>query len=297
VERHPKRWTRLTWDDADVTATKPKTYRTHFLRNDMYAFELTRAKSVADATAALAKSGGKPLAGGQSLVGAMKLRLAQPGTLVDLSAIPELRGIKTDGGALAIGAMTRHAEVAASATVKSAIPSLCALAAGIGDRQVRNLGTIGGSLANNDPAADWPAAVLGLGATVVTSRRKIAADDFFKGMYETALGADEIITAVSFPVPKKAGYAKFPNPASRFALVGVFVADTGNGVRVAITGAAPSVFRSDALEKALGGSFTSAAAKGVKIDPQGLTGDLHGSPEYRAHLIAVMAARAVSAAG
>jgi aerobic carbon-monoxide dehydrogenase medium subunit len=263
----------------------------------MYAFELTRAKSVAEAAAALAKSGGRALAGGQSLIGAMKLRLAQPGTLVDLSGIAELRGIKKEGDAIVIGAMTKHAEVAASETVKGAIPALCALAQGIGDRQVRNMGTLGGSIANNDPAADWPAAVLGLGATLQTNKRKIAADDFFKGMYETALAGDELITAVSFPIPKKAGYAKFPNPASRFALVGVFVAQTASGVRVAVTGAAPSVFRSKPLEDALAKSFTIEAARAVKLDAKGLNGDLHGSPEYRAHLIAVMASRAVAAAG
>jgi aerobic carbon-monoxide dehydrogenase medium subunit len=263
----------------------------------MYPFELTRAKSVAEATAALAKSGGKALAGGMSLVGAMKLRLAQPGTLVDLSGIAELKGIRKEGDALVIGAMTRHAEVAESAAVKSAIPVLAIVAHGIGDRQVRNRGTIGGALANNDPAADWPAAVLGLGATVLTNKRKIAADDFFKGMYETALAGDEVITAVSFPVPKKAAYCKFPNPASRFALVGVFVAQSGTGVRVAVTGAAPGVFRAPALEQALTKSFTTGAAKGVKIDAKGLSGDLHASPEYRAHLIPVLAGRAVEAAG
>jgi len=263
----------------------------------MYAFELTRAKSVADAAAALAKSGGRALAGGQSLIGAMKLRLAQPGTLVDLSGVAEMKGIRKEGDAVVIGAMTRHSEVATSAAVKGAIPALGALAHAIGDRQVRNMGTIGGSLANNDPAADWPAAVLGLGATVNTNKRKIAADDFFKGMFETALAADELIVAVSFPVPKKAAYAKFPNPASRFALVGVFVAQTAGGVRVAVTGAAPSVFRSKPIEDALGKSFTADAAKAVKVGAKGLNGDLHGSPEYRAHLISVMAARAVAAAG
>lgn len=263
----------------------------------MYAFELTRAKTVAEAAAALAKSGGRALAGGQSLVGAMKLRLAQPGTLVDLSGISELRGIRKDGDALVIGAMAKHAEVATSATVKDAIPALASLAHGIGDRQVRNMGTLGGSIAHNDPAADWPAAVLGLGATVHTNKRKIAADDFFKGMYETALAGDEIITAVSFPIPKKAGYAKFPNPASRFALTGVFVAQTASGVRVAVTGAAPAVFRSRPLEDALGKSWTVEAARAVKVDSKGLSNDLHGSPEYRAHLVAVMAARAVAAAG
>ena len=263
----------------------------------MYAFELTRAKTVADAAAALAKSGGKALAGGQSLIGAMKLRLAQPGTLVDLSGVAEMKGIRKEGDAIVIGAMTRHSEVAASAAVKAAIPALASLAHAIGDRQVRNMGTMGGSLAHNDPAADWPAAVLGLGATVQTNKRKIAADDFFKSMFETALAADELIVAVSFPVPKKAAYAKFPNPASRFALVGVFVAQTGSGVRVAVTGAGASVHRSKALEDALGKSFSADAAKGVKIDAKGLNGDLHGSPEYRAHLVAVMASRAVAAAG
>ena len=263
----------------------------------MYAFELTRAKTVAEAAAALAKSGGKALAGGQSLIGAMKLRLAQPGTLVDLSGIAELKGIKKEGDAIVIGAMTRHAEVAASAVVKSALPALAALVEGIGDRQVRNMGTLGGSLANNDPAACYPAAVLALGATVHTNKRKIGADDFFKGMFETALAEGELITAVSFPIPEKAAYVKFPNPASRFALVGVFVAKTGRGVRVAVTGAAAAVFRAKALEDALGKSFTADAAKAVKMSATGMNADLHGSPEYRAHLISVVAARAVAAAG
>ncbi|NDP43105.1 MAG: xanthine dehydrogenase family protein subunit M [Aromatoleum sp.] len=263
----------------------------------MYAFELTRAKTVAEAAAALAKSGGKALAGGQSLIGAMKLRLAQPGTLVDLSGIAELKGIKKEGDAIVIGAMTRHADVAASAVVKAALPALAALAEGIGDRQVRNMGTLGGSLANNDPAACYPAAVLALGATVHTNKRKIGADEFFRGMFETALADDELITAVSFPIPEKAAYVKFKNPASRFALVGVFVAKTSRGVRVAVTGAASAVFRAKALEDALGKSFTADAAKSVKMSATGMNADLHGSPEYRAHLISVVAARAVAAAG
>ena len=263
----------------------------------MYAFELHQAKSVADAAALLAKTGGKALAGGQSLVAAMKLRLAQPGHVVDLSGLAELKGIRREGDHVSIGAMTRHAEVASSDVVKGAIPALAALAEGIGDRQVRNMGTLGGSLANNDPAADWPAGVLGLGATVVTNKRKIAADDFFKGMYETALAADEIIVSVSFPVPKKAAYAKFPNPASRFALVGVFAAQTGSGVRVAVTGAASSVFRCKPVEDALAKSWTAAAAKAVKVSATDLNSDLHGSPAYRAYLVSVMAARAVEAAG
>lgn len=264
----------------------------------MYAVEFQKAKSAADASALLAKSGGKALAGGQSLIAAMKLRLAQPGTLVDLAGIAELRGIRVDGSAVVIGAMTRHAEIAASVEVKRAIPALAALAEGIGDRQVRNMGTIGGSLANNDPAADWSAAVLGLDATVITGTRKIPARDFFKGMYETALSSDEIITGVSFPVPRKAAYAKFPNPASRFALVGVFAAQLADGsVRAAVTGAAPSVFRAATVEAALAKSFTPDAAKAAKVDAAGLNSDLHGSAAYRAHLVAVMASRAAAAAG
>ena len=263
----------------------------------MYSFELHKADSVANAAALLAQTGGKPLAGGQSLVAAMKMRLSVPGALVDLSGVPELKGIRKDGEAIVIGAMTRHAEVAVSDVVKKAIPALAALAEGIGDRQVRNMGTLGGALANNDPAACYPAAVLGLGATVNTNKRKIAADEFFKGMYETALADGELITSVSFPIPKKAAYVKFPQPASRFALVGVFVAQTPGGVRVAVTGAAPSVHRSKAMEEALTKSFTADAAKAVKINAAGLNGDLHGSPAYRAHLVSVLAARAVTAAG
>lgn len=263
----------------------------------MYTFELKKADSVANAAALLASSGGKALAGGQSLVAALKLRLAQPGTLVDLSGIAELKGIRREGSHVVIGAMTRHADVAGSADVKAAIPALAALAEGIGDRQVRNMGTLGGSLANNDPAACYPAAVLGLDAVVHTSKRKLAAGDFFKGMYETALAEDELITSVSFPVPAKAAYVKFVQPASRFALVGVFVAQTAGGVRVAVTGAGSSVFRAKPLEDALAKSFTADAAKAVKMPATGLNSDLHGSAEYRAHLISVLAARAVAAAG
>jgi carbon-monoxide dehydrogenase medium subunit len=263
----------------------------------MYSFQHKKADSLANAAALLAQTNGKLLAGGQSLVAAMKLRLAQPGTLIDLSGIKELHGIRREGDAVVIGAMTRHADVAASSEVRGAIPALAALAEGIGDRQVRNMGTIGGSIANNDPASDYPAAVLALNATVVTNKRRIAADDFFKGLYETALGDDEIITAVSFPVATKAAYAKFPQPASRFALVGVFVAQTSNGVRVAVTGAGPSVFRSKPIEDALAKSFTADAAKGVSIPAAGLNTDIHGSAEYRAHLVPVLASRAVAAAG
>jgi len=240
------------------------------------------------------------LAGGQSLLATMKLGLAEPSDLIDLAQIPDLRGIRVegDGKAITIGAMTRHAEVAASHEVGARIPAIANLASLIGDKQVQNRGTLGGSLANNDPAADWPAAVLGLNATVITNKRKIASGEFFKGMYETALAADEIITAVLFPVPKKSAYVKFPNPASRFALVGVFVAQLADdSVRVAVTGAAPAVFRASALEDALAKRFTPDAAKGVRVDASGLNSDLHGSAEYRAHLIPVLAARAVTAAG
>jgi carbon-monoxide dehydrogenase medium subunit len=263
----------------------------------MYSFEHRKADSVANAAALLAQTNGKLLAGGQSLVAAMKLRLAQPGTLIDLSGIRELHGIRREGEHIVIGAMTRHADVAASKEVQSAIPALAALAEGIGDRQVRNMGTIGGSIANNDPASDYPAAVVALNATVNTNKRKIAADDFFKGLYETALADDEIITSVSFPVAKKAAYVKFPQPASRFALVGVFVAQTSTGVRVAVTGAGPCVYRAKAIEDALAKSFTADAAKGVTIPASGLNNDIHGSAEYRAHLVSVLASRAVTAAG
>jgi carbon-monoxide dehydrogenase medium subunit len=263
----------------------------------MYTFNYQKAKSVADAAALLAKNGdAKPLAGGQSLIAAMKLRLARPSDVVDLGTLPDLKGIKVDGSSVTIGAMTRHAEVAASAEVKKAIPALASLAASIGDRQVRNMGTIGGSLANNDPAADYPAGVLGLGATVVTNKRKIPADDFFKGMYETALQQGELITAVTFPIPKRAAYMKFKNPASRFALVGVLVADTGKGVRVAVTGAAPSVFRVPEMEKALASKFAPESVANIKVPADNLNSDLHAKADYRAHLITVMARRAVEAA-
>jgi carbon-monoxide dehydrogenase medium subunit len=263
----------------------------------MYSFNYQKTKSVADAAAALGKNAdAKLLAGGQSLIAAMKLRLAQPAQLVDLGDVAELRGIKVDGGNVTIGAMTRHAEVASSAEVKKAIPALAALAGGIGDRMVRNMGTIGGSVAHNDPAADYPAAVLGLGATVITNKRKIAADDFFKGMFETALQAGEIITAVSFPVPKRAAYMKFKNPASRYAMVGVFVAETAGGPRVAVTGAGPGVFRVPEMEKALAGKFAPESVASIAVKASGLNSDIHASAEYRAHLITVMAKRAVAAA-
>jgi carbon-monoxide dehydrogenase medium subunit len=264
----------------------------------MHAFEYHRPSSTKDAVALGSKKDeGRYLAGGQSLVQAMKLRLSSPTDLIDLGTIKELAGIKVSGNAVEIGAMTRHAEVAGSAEVKKAIPALAALAGIIGDRQVRHMGTLGGSIANNDPAADYPAAVLGLGATVTTNKRKIEADKYFKGLYETALEPGELITSVSFPVPKRAAYMKFKNPASRFALVGVFVADFGGGkVRVAVTGAGPSVFRQAEMEKALAAKFAPDAVASIKVKPDGLNNDLHASPEYRAHLITVMAKRAVEAA-
>lgn len=263
----------------------------------MYAFQYHRPGSVAEATALLGKLGdGKALAGGQTLVAAMKLRLAQPSDLIDLGGIAELSGIKVEGNAVVIGALTRHADVAASAEVRQRIPALAALAGGIGDRQVRAAGSIGGSVANNDPAADYPAGVLGLDATVITTARRIASADFFTGMYETALQPGELITAISFPIPQRAGYAKFANPASRFALLGVFVAQTASGVRVAVTGGGNGVFRATAVEQALAGSFSAAAAAGAKVGADMLNGDMHASAEYRAHLVSVMAGRAVAAA-
>ena len=263
----------------------------------MYSFNYQKVKSVGDAAKIIAKDAdAKLLAGGQSLIAAMKLRLAKPSSVVDLGSIKGLTGIKADGKAVTIGAMTRHAEVAASSDVRKAIPALAALAGGIGDRMVRNMGTIGGSLANNDPAADYPAGVLGLGATIVTNKRKIAADDFFKGLYETALGKGEIIEQVSFPVPKRAAYMKFKNPASRYAIVGVFVADFGSGVRVAVTGAGPCAFRVAAMEKALASKFAPESVANVSVPEKGLNSDLHAKADYRAHLITVMARRAVEAA-
>jgi aerobic carbon-monoxide dehydrogenase medium subunit len=262
----------------------------------MHNFSYQRPASIADA-AKLLSGEAKLLAGGMTLLPTLKQRLAQPSVLVDLAAIAELKGIKAENGGLTIGAMTTHAEVAHSAEVKRTIPALALLAEGIGDPQVRNRGTIGGSISNNDPAADYPAGLVGLGASVITNKRKIAADDFFKGMFETALGDGEIVTAVSFPKPEKAGYAKFPNPASRYAMVGVMVARTGGAVRVAVTGAGPSVFRLPEMEKALAGNFSPDAVKSIKVAPTNLNSDMHGSAEYRAHLVSVMAARAVAAAG
>ena len=259
----------------------------------MYAFTLERPTTVADA-AKLAASGAKVLAGGQTLLASMKQRLSDPGQLADLGGIKELVGIKREGNALVIGAMTKHIDVANSADVKAAIPALADLAAHIGDKQVRAMGTLGGSVANNDPAACYPSAVLALGATIHTTSRKIAASDFFQGMFATALEEGELITAISFPIPKKAAYMKFNQPASRFALVGVFVAQTDAGVTVAVTGAANGVFRHAGLEAALNSSFTAASAASVKIDASDLNADIHASAAYRANLISVQTQRAVT---
>ena len=259
----------------------------------MQAFTYANPSSVADAARAASADGAKLIAGGQTLLPSMKLGLSAPEALVDLANIAELKGITVSAGVVKIGAMTSHAAVAASAEVQQAIPALADLAGKIGDRQVRNRGTIGGSLANNDPAACYPAAVLGLGATVHTNSRQIAADDFFKGMFETALAEGELITAVSFPVPEQAGWQKFKQPASRFSLVGVFVSKGPQGVRVAVTGAGSSVFRAKELEAKLAANWSATALIGATVSAAGLSSDLHGSAEYRAALVPVLAGRAV----
>ncbi len=261
----------------------------------MYNFTFERPASLADASQR-AKSGGQPLAGGQTLLAAMKQRLLAPDSLIDLAAIASLAGVSKEGNAIVIGAMTRHRDVEHNDLVRSAIPALAGLAGGIGDRQVRARGTLGGSVANNDPAACYPSAVLGLGATILTTDRKIAADDFFQGMYATALEPGELITAISFPIPQRAAYVKFRQPASRFAIVGVFLAQTASGVRVAITGASAGVFRHTGLEAALNQSFTPAAVDGVAIDASSLNTDLHGTAAYRAQLIRVLTRQAVQKA-
>ncbi len=261
----------------------------------MYSFDYVRPSGITEAAGAAGEND-RFLAGGQTLLPTLKLRLSEADKLIDLGGIPDLKGISVSGSEVTIGAMTRHADVAGSAEVKSAIPALAHLASLIGDPQVRNRGTIGGSIANNDPAADYPAALVGLGATVHTNKRSIAAEDFFVDLFETALEDGELVTKVSFPVPEKAGYAKFPNPASRFALTGVFVAKTSGGVRVAVTGAGPCVFRQREMEAALYGNFSPDAVANIRTDPSDLNADIHASAEYRAHLISVMAARAVKAA-
>jgi carbon-monoxide dehydrogenase medium subunit len=264
----------------------------------MYEFNYQAPTSLADATKAIAAAeDGKLLAGGMTLVPTLKQRLARPSDLIDLGKIADLKSIKVDGSTVTIGAMCTHAAVGADAGVSKAIPGLAWLAANIGDPAVRHRGTLGGSISNNDPAADYPAALLALGATIHTTKRQLSAADFFVGMFETALELDEIVTAVSFPVPEKSGYQKFRNPASRYAVVGVFVAKTSAGVRVAVTGAGPSVFRVPAFEAALDKSFTPSALDGLTIDAGDLNADIHASAEYRAHLVSVFAKRAIAAIG
>lgn len=264
----------------------------------MYDFAYHKPTSIADAVKILAADpDAKPISGGQTLLPALKHRLNKPSAIIDLSGIAELRGIRKVGNTLVIGALTRHVEVATSPEVKAAIPALAQMASSIGDTQVRNRGTLGGSVSNNDPAADYPSAVLGLGATLVTDKRRIAADDFFQGMFTTALEPGELLIAVEFPIPEKAGYAKLKNPASRYVMAGAFIAKTAGGVRVAINGAGPCVFRQAEMEAALTAKWSPDAVAGIKQPADDLNSDIHGSAEYRAHLVTVMAKRAVIAAG
>ncbi|NTJ11794.1 FAD binding domain-containing protein [Rhizobium lusitanum] len=264
----------------------------------MYKFEYVRPKTIEEASSFLANDpDARPIAGGMSLLPAIKLRLSRVSTLVDLSTVPGIKGVRMEGDCLIVGAMTRHADVAASTLVRQKIPALAETALGIGDRQIRNRGTMGGSVANNDPSADYPAAALALNATIVTNRREILADDFFIDIYTTALEEGELIREISYPIPTAASYVKFAQPASRFALVGVFLSrDAERSVRVAVTGAGPSVFRCRDLEAALNTDFRPEAAR-IRIDPAILSSDIHGDGEYRAHLIAVLTERAVRACG
>ncbi len=261
----------------------------------MYAFDYHKPANIDEAAKLLSESEEAAIvAGGMTLLPTMKQRLAAPEALIDLGAIPELVGVREDGNELVVGAMTTHMTVATDVAVNKRIPALAKLADGIGDPQVRNRGTIGGSIANNDPASDYPAALVGLGATVTTNKRSIAADDFFQGLFETALDDGEIVTGVRFPVPDIAGYQKFYNPASRYAIVGVFVSKTGNDVRVAATGAGPCVFRVPEMERALADTWDPTAVDTIHIAADELNTDLHASAEYRAHLTTVMAKRAVA---
>ncbi len=263
----------------------------------MYAFEYHRPTSLDEAVSLMVNAeDGALLAGGQTLIPTLKQRLAQPSDVIDLAAVPGLTGITQDGNELIVGAMTTHAEVAASDLVRATIPALAELAGQVGDAQVRNRGTLGGSIANNDPAADYPAALVALGAVIKTNRRTVAADDFFTGMFETVLDTEEVVVSVRFPKPQRAAYCKFPNPASRYAIVGVFVARNGPTVRVAVTGAGQSVFRLPELEARLAARFSPDALANVMVAADGLNDDLHASADYRAHLITVMAKRAVAAA-
>jgi carbon-monoxide dehydrogenase medium subunit len=265
----------------------------------MYAFQYHRPQSVADAAGLLAANKeARLLAGGHTLIPTMKQRLANPPTLIDLSRVAELRGIQKKASGVDIGAMTTHDQVANSPDVRSAIPGLCEVAAAIGDPHVRNRGTIGGSVANNDPAADYPAALLALAATIATNKREIKADDFFKGLFSTALGDGEIITRISFPLPGKFAYAKFANPASRYALVGVAVAQTGKDARVAVTGAGNNgVFRHKAAEAALAQNWSAQALANLATNAADMMSDIHADAAYRAHLVGVLARRAVAKAG
>jgi len=265
----------------------------------MYDFAYHKPASVADAVKLLsADPEARPVSGGMTLLPALKLRLSKPTALVDLSGIAELRGIRREGNTVVIGALAKHYEIATSAEVKAAIPALAAMAHTIGDTQVRNRGTIGGSVANNDPSADYPAALLALGATIQTDRRKVSADDFFTGMFATVLDTGELVTAVHVPLAEKAGYAKMRNPASRYSMAGVFVARGPAGVRVAVNGAgANGAFRVPQMEAALAANWSADAVAGIKMDPAMMNGDIHGSAEYRAHLVTVMAKRAVQNAG
>ena len=264
----------------------------------MYEFNYHRPSSIDEAKKILGDNvEAKLLAGGMTLLPTMKMRLASPSDLVDISAIEGLAEIKDDGDAIEIGAMVCHADVAASDVVRAAIPALADLADSIGDAQVRNRGTIGGSVANSDPAADYPAAVLGLDAIVKTDRREINADAYFRGLFETALEPGEIVVAVRFPKPERAAYSKFPNPASRYAVVGVMVAESSDGIRVAVTGAAGCAFRATAMEDELGKDFSAGALEGISVDAADMNSDLHASAAYRAHLVGVMARRAVQALG
>lgn len=264
----------------------------------MYPFQYHRPDMLAKAQdLSRSASEGKFLAGGMTLLPTMKQRLANPSDLIDLQNLPAISGIEVSATDVKIGAMTRHSAVAASKEIIKALPALAHLARGIGDPHVRHRGTIGGSVANNDPSADYPAAVLALGATIQTDRRTIAADDFFLGMFETALAAGEIILRISFPIPVKAAYYKFQNPVSRYALVGVFVAQFASGPRVAVTGAAAGVFRQKDYEKALAGEWSALAIAGISQASQDLADDIHASAEYRAHLVNVITRRAIDAAG
>ncbi|MEL7182781.1 MAG: xanthine dehydrogenase family protein subunit M [Pseudomonadota bacterium] len=264
----------------------------------MYPTKYHKAESVAGAVAALAAAeDGRVLSGGQTLIPTMKQHLAAPSDLVDVRNVAGMQGVTVGPGTVTIGAATKHADVAASAELRQHIPGLAALAGGIGDPAVRAMGTLGGSIANNDPAADYPSAVLALNATVITDRREIAADDYFDGMFATALEDGEIVTGVRFPVPTRAAYSKFPNPASRYAMVGVFVAETGGSVRVAVTGAgSDGVFRHGGLESALSANFSAGAVDGVAVEADMMMSDIHASAAYRAHLVSVVAKRAVDAA-